>query len=810
MLNKRNVFLIFFLLLLKIIAAQSDIHGRVTDSLGSAVLFAPVALIDAKDSAIIKGGITDNYGVYYFDNIRSGRYMIKVVAIGFQQAYSSAFDHDSLSTASTVIPDIGIHFNTLSLSTVEVSTVKNIVDFKNGNIIINVENSPLAIGNSVFDLLKRMPGVNVDNENKISIQGRTGVKILLDGRIQQVSEEQMINLLKSMDAGPVEKIEILKNPPVKYDASGTAGMINIISKKVKLTGFSGSVNVSVAQGFYNTTRASMSLNYKAKKAAFYLNANGSLGNFVSNLDWTREFDYDTATSSLRQQSLKKDVEQTLSFKAGTDFMLNKRNTLGFNVDANGGKDTPYEYGTIIITNDPTQGFNTLNYSAVPPDKWQSIAYNFYAEHRFDTSGTTLSLSAGYDTYLENAAGNYENNYFDQDGAESLPEYWYRNNNRALVDISSVNIDFKKEFAASLKMEAGAKGSYVNQESDFVLENKDNVSGEYIKDTLYTNKFSYEESNLAAYVDFYKEFEKVNIELGLRGENTMLHGFNETNGFDFSRNYFQLFPNVSFDYSPSEKNNWQLSYNRRIDRPGFNALNPFKWYTNKYTSGEGNPLLKPQISNTVELTYGFNDVVFNTVSYSRIVNYILFYTIQNDENRETVQSIGNIEGNDTYAYDLFIQYGLTSWLNVSLNASASYVSYYGKIEGNEFKNEGFSYSAFANAAVALPWKMKLEAGGNYFGPRIYGIGSVKSNWLMNIALKKSFLKDKLNLTIGVNDIFHSNKSRNQIQFENQNWRLVQTGDTRRIKVSISYNFGKIKVQTREKDDRGEKEQERLKH
>jgi outer membrane receptor protein involved in Fe transport len=809
---KKNSFFFLFLLFfftIRISNAQVGIRGKITDSLDTGIPYVPLAIISSADSAVVKGAVTDDSGFYIIDNtVKPGRYLLKIVATGFRVEYSPVFDLDSLS--SVTIPDIRLSVGAVNLNMVSVSAIQNTVDFKNGNIIINVENSPLAFGNSVFDLLKRMPGVNIDNENKISIQGRSGVKVLIDDRMQQVSDDQLVNLLKGMSANSVSKIEILKNPPVKYDASGTAGLINIVSKKVKVVGFKGDINIAGSQGFYSGMRGGVSLNYKAKKASFYASINGNSGLSRSSLKWSRNFDFDTIKSSLEQNSVTRYHEQAIVVKAGADFFINSKNTIGFSVDGNSGMETPYESGTMKIVNDSSQGFKILEYSSVNPDSWTSISYNINAEHKFDTLGTTISFSSDYNTYTENASGDFYNYYFNEDNVQSLLPYIYRSKNDISLNIGSSRLDFKKNIGKSADMETGIKGSFINQTSAYVFENRNNTSNEYIIDTLYTNEFSYEEQNLAGYFTFHKALEKLDLQLGLRGEYTMLQGHNQTSNYGFSRDYFQLFPNLSLEYNYSETHNWQFTYNRRIDRPGFSNLNPFKWYSNQYTSGQGNPLLKPEISNTLELTHSYNSVIYNSFSYSHVTNYILFYTSQNNETKETIQTVGNIKGNDTYGYNLFIEKDLISWLSLSLNGSASYFYYNGVIDGKILKSGGLYYSAFANAIILLPAKTKFEVSGNYSGPMVYGIGSTKSNWYVNLAVKKSFFHDKLNVSVGVNDLFHTNINRNQIRFENQDWTLVQISDTRRLKVAVSYSFGKIKAVGRDKNVSNEEEKDRLKH
>ncbi|HTL81937.1 MAG TPA: TonB-dependent receptor, partial [Bacteroidia bacterium] len=199
--------------------------GRIVDSLQSPVPYAIVALLHSGDSAVVQGKITDGDGRYTFSDVQSGRYVLKVSATGYSDNYSAELNKDSMQDLT--VPDL-TPGKTLQLSAVTISTITPTVQFTNGNITVNVENSPIARGNSVYDLLSKLPGVGIEN-NSITIQGKAGVILMIDGRVQQVSDEQLMTVLKGMSAATIQKIEILKNPPLKYDAAGTSGMINIVT-----------------------------------------------------------------------------------------------------------------------------------------------------------------------------------------------------------------------------------------------------------------------------------------------------------------------------------------------------------------------------------------------------------------------------------------------------------------------------------------------------------------------------------------------------------------------------------------------------
>src|SRR6185437_3813976 len=246
------------------------VEGKILDAKANVISYCPLALLNAADSTIAKGSVTNEDGAFIFENIKQGNYLLKVSYVGFADTIMQVGTIDSAT--KLMLPLLVLKASSVNLNEVAVTAMKKPMEFKNGNITVNIEGSPMAIGNTVYDLLMRLPGVIV-TDGVISIQGKSGVRVLIDDRVQQLSGNQLMAILKSMSASSIQKIEILKNPPVKYDAAGNAGIINIVTKRVNMTGFSGSVNFSNQQGFYDQQNGGITLNYKAKKLTFFSGIN---------------------------------------------------------------------------------------------------------------------------------------------------------------------------------------------------------------------------------------------------------------------------------------------------------------------------------------------------------------------------------------------------------------------------------------------------------------------------------------------------------------------------------------------------------
>lgn len=801
-----ETFYIALLLLLTNLMSAQSIKGKVLDSTRTAVPFATVAVLNKVDSSIVTGYTTDEDGNFVINGIAPGSYLLRVTSVAFNPQYSEFIDVKD--SALINIPDIVLNSQGIDLTMVSVSAIKKIIEFKDGNIIVNVENSPLAKGNTVYDLLSKLPGVTVDND-VIQLNGKSGVVIMIDGRIQQVSNAQLINMLKSMNAEIVQKIELLKNPPVKYDASGTSGMINIKTKKAKLIGISGSVYGSGSQGYCGRSMAGIAINYKSRKIALFSNLDYNYGYYQTKEKMNKKFKTDTSLTEFNSINTINDLENSLSYRVGADWFVNEKNIIGFKIDGSPGSYTSSGDGTNSILEDNDLGFDHLNSLVYTPDKWNIINYNASAEHTFDTAGTVLNFSSDYTILSETNSSDVQNLFLDANNNEVLSPNIYRSGNKGKTDIFASRLDLKKVVSSKTTIEIGAKASFVNTSNDFSFERKDNFSGLYLVDTSLTNNYTYEEQNYAVYVNYIRSFKKGSMQLGVRGEGTSLIGRNTIKFFELKRNYYNLFPNILIEYAASENNGFQLNLNRRIDRPSYSDLNPFKTYRDQYAYNEGNPFLLPHYSNTIELTHTYKESITNTFTYTRIEDVMLSYTKQDDSSKVTIQSVKNMNYNNYYAYAFYIQKSVKPWWDVSAYATVSYIEYAGDVDGAPFKTASFYYTPSLTNVFTAPKDTKIEIIGFYRSAKNIGLIQVKPRWMVSLALKKSFFKDKLDCSIGINDIFNSSFFRTEVNFDNQNWDFTAMQDNRRIVLSINYNFGKIIVDERDTNS-SEDEKGRLNH
>lgn len=787
------IYVLLFSVICSSASSQHSIFGTLQDSLQSPVEFCAVGLLNAKDSVVIKGILTNEKGGFNFKDVNTGDYFIKINYPGYLETTSAVFSYDSLTNKD--LGTITLKSSGINLDEVNVLNIKAPIEFNGGNITINIEGSPLAIGNSLYDLLARLPGVSVDND-VISIQGKAGALVYMDDRRQQMAGAQLMNLLRSINASSVEKIEVINNPPAKYDAAGSSGIINIKTKKIKVVGFSGSINGTYSQGFYENTNGGFSLNYKARKFTFFSSFNGNQGLKHNVSNFNKEINYNGQTTYLNQRVVDDwDNRNTVS-DIGLDWYAGKNTIVGAKMQVMKGYGNNIEKGRTSIS-DNTLGYRQLILDKSIPNDWLMFNYNFNAEHTFDTLGTKLKFSTdfytpNYDSYK----GKYQNIFLDSLNNPNLPANEFISDNRLDIKLFFAKIDFEKKLSKTLNLEAGIKYNLQDIKSDYRLLRKDQQSGEYKTDEAFTNTFGYLEKVAAAYFNLDKKIKKFNFQLGLRAEQTNIKTSTKDQDLLYTRNYLNLFPTLSIDYNRSKSHVFSLGYNKRIQRPDYNNLNPYIFFVDVLNYFQGNPYLKQAYVHNFNLNYAYKGSVFNSLTFSRYESAISGYTSQDDFTKLSTEHLTNLNYFQILRYSFFVRRELKKWWTISFNFGTYYVGYSGQLNGQAYSLSAIPHYEWLNNTFILPHDLKLELTTYYWGPWLGIATRYKQRGAASIAVKKSFLKNAMTCSVGVNDIFFSETFTSTADFQNQKWERFNSNDTRRLNISLSYNFGKVKAEKRE--------------
>jgi len=547
------------------------IRGIVNDEKGKALAAATVTLHKSQDSALVKTEVTDAAGSFEFSTVTDGNYFIEVTSVGFKNYQSSSV---TIKGQPLDLPAVILNTAPAELGGVLVKAKKPMIEIKADKTVFNVEQSINATGSNALELLQKSPGVQVDNNENISMKGKTGVKIYVDGRMMQLETKDLAEYLKSINSNDIEAIEMISNPSAKYDASGNAGIINIRLKKNKKYGTNGSVNLGYVQGETPKGNGSVNLNYRDKKINIFGNVGGDIGQYKNTLNLYR-IQNDTIFD---QHSPNWSDRKSGNIKAGVDYFIDSKQTIGVLATSNFSDGTWNSKSQTKIYYNPTGEFlKTLDaQNTVLGNRTNT---NFNLNYRYaDTSGREINFDGDYGLFRGTGRSTQPNYYHDPNG-QLISKFVYHNSTPTDIDIYTAKVDAQQKLWKGV-FGYGAKISYVKTKNTFDFFNEINSKPEL--DLAKSNKFDYTENVNAAFVNYQRQLNsKWSLQAGLRAEQTNSEGKlkradgQQQNDDNVKRNYFDLFPSAAVTFTINPKNTLNLTYSRRIDRPTYQDLNPFE-------------------------------------------------------------------------------------------------------------------------------------------------------------------------------------------------------------------------------------------
>jgi len=693
----------------------------------------------------------------------------------------SAGTHAAFAQADTAGIDTTHH-----LSEVVVSTGKPLVEVKRGKIVVNVESSSIATGTTILEILGRSPGVRVDANDNISLKGRAGVTIMLDGKIIPLGGADLAAMLKGMPSTSVETIELISNPGAKWDAAGSSGIINIRTKREKRQGMNGTLTASAGQGIYPKGMIGLNLNRRSGDLNIYGGLGYSNRQMYNHLDITRQFFVD----GIERTKYTQDNNTVYTRKAwtptlGLDYRLGKKTSIGIsgtgymtNVDITGDNMSRVDSGSSY------NFFRTSNRNA---EHWYNYAVNGFYRYSFDSSGRELSIDADYARYWSNTTQRFTNIYTDKNDAHFLPDYLLLGELRGLTQIRSLKADYTHPMGKETQLEAGAKWSYVTADNNPAYYDISDGTRRY--DSTKSNHFIYEEQIRAAYVKATAERGRWSIDAGLRLEQTVAEGEQKVTGERLSRNYSQLFPSVAVLRHLDSAHDLGLTISRRIDRPAYQQLNPFKFFLDPTNYRTGNPLLRPALTWSAELSHTFRQKFITTFTYSRttdVITEVLQPTtsgaatsFQMDQNLDRQQFIG---------LSIAWPFQVTKWWSNVTNANGYYSSFYGYLANTQLDRGSFAGDINMTNTFTLPWGLSAELGGYYEAGQVWGYYVTKPIVMINAGLQKSIWKKTATIKLAATDLTHNGAPRARIDFRDFREYFEATRDTRVVTLSFVYRFG----------------------
>ncbi|HEY2722548.1 MAG TPA: outer membrane beta-barrel protein, partial [Chitinophagaceae bacterium] len=612
--------IVFFCFVGKTQSNHGKISIRIENDEHNPLESATVELLKSKDSSLVKVAITDKNGQSTFENIRFGNYLLRSSLVNYTTSYSSAFEL-SEARPTVVFPAMVLLLAEKQMNNVTVVTRKPFIQKLNDRLVVNVESSPINAGSSAMDILERSPGITIDQNDVISMRGKQGVIIMIDGKLSPLSGQDLANYLRGLPSTAIERIDLITNPSAKYDAAGNAGIIDIRMKKDQRFGANGTLTAGYGQGIYPKTNTGTTFNYRDKKINIFGNYNYAYREGLNHLILDRNF----YNNGVFDGEDKKDNYTTFPqnvhvARLGMDFFPDKKTIIGFVANS-----TFIHYksnndnNSVVIDNADQPSYTFKTQSNGTSGLTNSFG-NINLKHSFDTTGKELTADIDYGVFKSNSLSSNNTNYYNLDGSTLKPFYLLNGTQNGKLILQTNKADYVNPLPNGAKFETGFKTSYVSSDNDQHFF--DASTGVPVDDTTKTNHFIYKEYNYAGYVNFSKEFKKLNVQIGLRGEETQVRTKQVKSNLLFDTSYFQLFPSAFFNYKINDNKTLGISVSRRIDRPNYSDLNPFLFLIDVSTYSSGNTGLKPQLTWSYEMDYTVKDLNFSlNYSHTRDVQNI---------------------------------------------------------------------------------------------------------------------------------------------------------------------------------------------
>ena len=774
-------------------AQMGKISGKAQTQQKQPLISAIVSLTLVKDNTLVKTEITQADGSFEFTNLNNETYQIAIENTGYQMYLSTSFTIDP-STQDITLPTITMESQpTNTLNEVVVKKKKPFVENKIDRTVVNVEAFITAAGGDAMDVLEKSPGISVDQNGTITFKGKSGVQVFIDDKPTYLSGADLEAYLKSLPASTLDKIELMTNPPAKYDAAGSAGVINIISKRSKAKGFNGSLTSRYSQGQRPQTRQGFNFNYLNNKVRLFGNIGYAYQNPVNDLFIFRRFkNPDLTTKSLfYQNSFFRTQVNTGNAKVGLDYYVTDKTTIGIGLTGILKSSRQKTDVRSTLTNAASVLDSTIIANNIENEKFKNAGINLNFRHDIDTLGQKITVDLDYLNYDTETNQRFNNFIYQPDNSLSSQDALY---GILPTDIAiySLKTDYSHPLPNQGTIEAGYKGSF--SKTNNIADYRDIIAGNEVPNYDTSNHFKYDEIINAVYLNFNTSYKRFTFQTGLRLENTESKGNQLGNPLKqastFKRNYTNLFPTVYVMYKLDSIGNNQMvvNYGKRINRPYFQDLNPFVSPLDKFTFYSGNPYLNPNFSDNYELSYRYKEYFSTTLSYA----------YSKDDINETIEikdeiyysRPGNIGKSEYYSLNVNGKIDFNKWWSANVYSEVTYSRYQSQLYTENLDTSGTYWFFMMNNSFKFKNDWSAELSGNYTTDVTSTQFVLLARSNVSLGIQKKILKGKGSLKLSVNDIFFSNLNNgiiNNIKLTDANWR--NRGDSRFVALTFSYSFGK---------------------
>lgn len=772
-------------------SVSKTISGTVKDIKNELVRGAMVRLLKAIDSTMVRTEMTDENGKFRFGTVNNGNYLLAITATGQKQftgiPLSIADKHKSIVLPVIVL----LPAKSMNLAEVVVKAKRPLIEQDIDKTVVNVASMISSATSNALEVLEKTPGVTVGLNGEISLNGRSSILVLIDGRPTHMSGQDLAVYLKSLPGSLLEKIELIDNPSARYDAAGNA-IINLRLKKNRAGGLTGNFSAGYTQGKYARNNNAFNLNYNQKKINLFAGISYNREKNYTDDNYDRRF-YNAGNEPISTVSLvnkQRFTNKGLSANAGLDYAASANTTYGFQINLSRNKRSG---GLHYISNDynANKQLDTIGTGLTTGgDKRMNVSTNLNFLHRFGKTGRELSADLNYLHYNTNGDQSLLNYLYLPDGSlTSSNRFLYHL--PSAIDIYTVRADYVHPLKNKGKLEAGFKSSVVdnNNVADYY-----DIIGQLQKiDNTKSNHFRYHENINAAYINTRKSWKRLGAQLGFRIENTKALGRQLGNdsvqASRFTKNYTQLFPSafLSYNLDTLGKNSLSMSITRRINRPNYQLLNPFLFFRDKYSYTEGNPLLSPQYQYRYEIRYMHKQFLRMTLSYNRFTDVIF----------QTTEAVDDIfitrPENIAKGYMLLLNTGLSlspaKWWNLNTDVLLSHIGLNGKAYTETLNPSTYVVRINVMNQFRFNKGWSAEMGAYYASQDLSGQAFTGGMFRANAGVQKKIWKEKGSLRLGFEDIFHSWVYHNRsVSLKQAQFFQISESDTQRIGVAFTYRFG----------------------
>ncbi|OUJ74697.1 outer membrane beta-barrel protein [Hymenobacter crusticola] len=784
------------------VQAQADVRGAVQTDAGTPIDYATLTLHHADDSAVVKTEFSDAKGLFQFERAAAGRYLLSAAQVGFRRQWSKPFE---VAGTPINLPALTLASNTATqLKEVTVVGQKPVYERLADRTVVNVEGSTLAAGNTSLDVLRRSPGVTIDSNDNLALRGKQGLLVLIDGKRQPMTGTELADYLRTLPAEQLKNIELITNPPAKYDAQGGAGIIAINLKKDQRQGTNGTANLSYGRSQYNKYTAGLSVNHRKDKSNLFSSYTYSDREGIAKLTIHRDF-YTRLVGGERQPISITDQDNRLpthnishTGRLGFDYNLSKRTTVGAVVNGQTAHITADGTNVSVLQDllrGSTQAYNSTNYLK---RSFPNLSGNVNFRHTFEDSLGTRELTADADY----ARYRSTREQLLQTYSATQPTTATSSDQLGWLTIQSAKVDYTHPLSKALRLEAGAKTSLVTADNDLQFFTDGQL------DLGRSNRFRYDENINAGYFNLNYTQPKLTLQVGLRGEQTNAVGKQdrEVEFQDFSRHYFQLFPSAALKRTFSEQHETSLSLSRRIDRPSYRQLNPFREIIDKTTFGSGNPTLRPQTSYNLELTHTFQQKYSLGLSYS-LTSQPLIGVVQPETDSTVVSTTRNLRQQHYYALTFTAPVEVAKWWTIYNNAVVFYTRFKGDLAGTNLNRGGASFQLTSNHTFTIGKGWSAELNGNYQSREVYAFLVQRPLGEVSAGVQKSLWNRKATVKLNVTDIFFTQPARATSTYDTYVERFYQRRDSRVATLAFSYRFGNEKLAPTKRRQSGAEDEKR---